>query len=393
MIDGEALNHPKGVIPNSVWNPVCFLSFKFLDRRFLRIFLLNMKIFWTSLVLLLLFVIGCSKMKPEAIGSYNAIYTFADKYEIEKLREPLEIAFERPIKTPRPEKLFRIEWGDTSTLDNATVHHIVLISASLNSPGDWGAYIRMNLSPQALDSVKLGKYNIFIKHDVWAKNQILIILTAPTVDELSDYIISHTDELFKIVNDYCNENVGEWLFGEYGSEGEKIDLEKKIARQYGFGIRVPRMFDWEKGVAAEHFLWLRALEPERWVFVYWTPLAPADVGKISLKWFTHIRDSLCAIFYEGDSLQHGFLTYERTSLDGLSGIMYRSRWFNAKKTLGGPVVGFILDDVENHRRYILDGAVFAPSIKKEPYLRHCEVIMRSFRHNSKIFLNSITSEK
>ncbi len=351
-----------------------------------------MKIIWTFLVLLSLLAVGCSKMKPEAIGSYNVIYTFADKCEMEKLREPLEIAFEHPIKTPRPEKLFRIEFGDTSTLDNATAHHIVLVSASLASPGDWGAYIRMNLSSQALDSVKLGKYNIFIKHDIWAKNQILIILTAPTVDELSDYIISHTDELFKIVNDYCNENVANWLFSEYSGEGKKVDLEKKIAQRYGFGIHIPRMFDWEKGTAENHFLWLRALEPERWVFVYWTPLDSASIGKISLKWFTHTRDSLCAIFYEGDSLQHGFLTYERATLDGLSGIMYRSRWFNAKRAFGGPVVGFILDDVDNNRRYILDGAVFAPGIKKEPYLRHCEVIMRSFRHNPKKFLDSLAKK-
>ncbi|MCD6418118.1 DUF4837 family protein [bacterium] len=348
---------------------------------------------FSKFIVLFFLVAGCVNMKPEAVGSFNSVYVFVDDFELSQLREPLEISLERPIITPRPERLFRLQWCDTSSLDNATKHHIVFIAASLSSPGDWGAYIRMNLSPQALDSVKKGKYNLFVKRDVWARNQILIILTAPTADALRDYVLSNTDKIFKIVNDYCNENVAKWLFGKFEGRSEKFDIEKKIAVEYGFGIRVPRMFDWEKGKADEHFIWLRALEPERWVFVWWTALDSADAGKISLKWFTHIRDSLCAVYYEGDSLQQGFLTYERTTLDGLPGIMYRSRWFNSKKSLGGPVVGFILDDVENSRRYILDGAVFAPGIKKEPYLRHCEVILRSFSHDAKKFLDVVDVRK
>ena len=335
-----------------------------------------------------MFLLGCSGMKREALGSFNVIYAFVDEAEMDDVKEPLEITFERQIITPRPEKLFRINWGDTSSFGDATAHHIVLVAASLESPGHWGAFVRRSISNETRDSVRAGRYHIFVKRDEWASKQILIVLTARTSGELRDFILSNTDYLFGIVNDFCNENVALWLFGEYGGEAERVDVERKILREYGFGIRVPRMFDWEAGSGDEHFIWLRALEPERWIFVWWAPIDSQSTGKISLKWLRHIRDSLCAIYYEGDSIQEGSITYERTifrtmglsdtSETGLPALMYRARWRNSQKALGGPVVGFVMDDVKSGRRYIIDGAVFAPGVRKEPYIRHCEVIIRSF---------------
>ncbi|MCD6594878.1 DUF4837 family protein [bacterium] len=334
-------------------------------------------IFTIILILAVLFI-GCSNFKSEAIGSFNSVYAFADDEELDLVEEPLEIAIAQPIITPRPERLFRIFWGDTTNFDNATKHHIVLVAASFESPGHFGALVRMSLSKAAYDSVMTGKYNIFVKHNPWSKNQILVILTAPTADQLRAYILTHTDEIFDQINDYTDEHVAQWIFSKFQGKSEKFDIEKKIADDYGFKIRVPRMFDWEKGTAEKHFLWLRALEPERWVFVYWTLPDSAMKGKISLKWLVHTRDSLCAIYYEGDSIVDGTLTYEHTNFHNIPAIKYRARWKNRKAVAGGPVVGYIFDDTLHNRRYILDGAVFAPGIRKEPYLRHCEVIMRSF---------------
>ncbi|HHH80591.1 MAG TPA: DUF4837 family protein [candidate division Zixibacteria bacterium] len=334
-------------------------------------------------------IAGCAKPKPEAIGSFNAVFAFVDPQEADLLKEPLELAIEHPIKTPRPEKLFRIIWGDTNTFDDATRHHIVLIAASIKSPGWWGAFVRRNLDKKAYEGVKKGQFNVFRKKDPWARNQILIILTARNADELRAFILTNMDLIFEMINNYCNEQVSQWLFGKYQGKGERKDLERKIAEEYGFGIRVPRMFEWEKGTPKERFLWLRALDPERWVFVYWEPLDSTQYKKISLSWLVRTRDSLCLIYYEGDSLMKEELTYRRIYFRNLPGIKYRARWKNVKKVIGGPVVGYVLDDIEHKRRYILDGAVFAPGVRKEPYLRHCELIMLSFNPDARAFLDSL----
>ncbi len=331
---------------------------------------------------------GCSRVKPEAIGSYNAVFTYVDPQEKDFVREPLKIAIERQIITPRPEKLLRIVWGDTTNFDDGTHHHIVMIVSSLKSPGFFGALVRRSLSPEAMDSAR-AKAVMFVKRDVWAHNQIVIIITGPGPEYLNSFILKNADMIFNTINDYTNENVKNYLFSSYQGEHERYDLERKIVHEYGFGIRVPRMFDWEKGSGKERFLWLRALEPERWVFVWWTPLDSVEHGKVSLKWLQHIRDSLCLIYYEGDSLIDGTLTYEHTTFKGFPAIKYRARWKNSKIVGGGPVVGYVFDDTLHNRRYVLDGAVFAPGVRKEPYLRHCEVIMLTFEPDTAKFLREL----
>lgn len=322
---------------------------------------------------------GCSRAKRDAFGSFNAVFAFVDSEEADFTKEPLRMAIERTIVTPQHEKLFRIVWGDTSTFEDATKHHIVLIAASLQSSGDFGDYIRRSLSPEVIESVRAGEYSLFVRRDPWARKQLLVIITAPTAEGLQSHILTKMDDLFHILNEFCNENVAEWLFGSYRGQEEKYELEKRIADEYGFFIRVPRMFDWESGTAAERFIWLRALDPERWVFVWWMPIDSVSAGLFSLRLLAHLRDSICDVHYEGDSLQPGTLKYERTSLNGLPAIMYRARWYNSQNLSGGPVVGFVVDDIRNGRRYIIDGAVFAPGARKEPYLRHCEIVIRSFK--------------
>ena len=71
---------------------------------------------------------------------------------------------------------------------------------------------------------------------------------------------------------------------------------------------------------------------------------------------------------------------------------YRARWKNSRIVAGGPVVGYVFDDTLHGRRYIIDGAVFAPGIRKEPYLRHCEVIMHTFEPDTAKFLKELANK-
>ncbi len=345
--------------------------------------------FLFSLVITAILLSGCAKPRRNAIGSFNAVYTFVDNSEIDILKESIEIALAREIQTPQKELLFRVIFREQNDFENATRHHIVLIIASINSNDDWGRYIRENLSSEALEGVKEGELNIFIKKDVWAKKQIFIIVTARSVHELRAYLLTNGEGIFTLVNNFCNEHVGYWLFDEFMGKSEKFELIEKIIRTYGFAIRIPRMFDWEKGLSKNRFLWLRAIDPERWVFVYWEPLNLIHFESPSLIWLANTRDSLCAIYYEGDQVVRNKLVYERKTIAGLSAINYRGMWKNRQKNIGGPMFGYIIDDIKHNRRYILDGAVFAPGARKEPYLRHCEIIMNTFNPDGQGFMDSL----
>lgn len=339
-------------------------------------------------ILLVFLFCGCSSPKRDAIGSFNAVQVLVDPAERKIVEEPLRLVLEIPIQTPRPEKLFRVHIIDSADFEYVSRCHIVMAVASLRAGGHVGEFIRRSLNEDAIDAVKKGEAQIFVKRDPWAKKQILIILTARSPEEIYTYVMTHGGEIFKLIDDFANEQISHWLFGEFQGVGERKDLEEKIAMEYGFGIRIPRNFEWEKGNADERFLWLRALEPERWVFVYWEPLDSAG-KKMTVGRLFHLRDSLCSIYYDGDSLVPDRITWETSELAGKLVPKYRAFWKNSRRAIGGPVVGYILDDTLNRRRYIIDMAVFAPGIRKEPYLRHCDIIAKSFEPSAQKFMEAL----
>lgn len=330
-----------------------------------------------TLIFGIFFGIGCD-IPGEAVGSYRKIPVLIDSGEMDEIAPLLSEAVERKLFTPRDEKVFQLEFVDTighSWLKNART---AIIVASLESPGPAGQYIRSVLSPDVIKAVKASGYWIAVKKDFWTEGQLVVFVTAPTKNALAVRIHLGGDELFRIINNSVNERVSKWLFGSAFGGSEQIDLEDSIAADYGFGIRVPRFWTWEKGIGDERFLWLRVLEPERWVFVWFSDLETEQ--DFTLERWRHIRDSLCAIYYEGDSVSpHTAPETTGVFIGGRPAVQIRALWENSNTNLGGPIVSYVLSDPVTRRLFIVDGAVFAPAIKKEPYLRHVEIVCKSFR--------------
>ncbi|HHS49674.1 MAG TPA: DUF4837 family protein [candidate division Zixibacteria bacterium] len=335
-----------------------------------------MKYLFSSIMIVCLCLIACD-VREDAVGSYQNIMVLVDAGEADILAPRLSEALEVEIITPRAETIFTLNYVDSTKIDRMKIARTSIIAASLESPGQAGRFIRGSLSPEALRAVEGGEW-IIAKKDLWANGQLTVILAAPTVEALEARIFLGAEELFRLVNNSVNERHGEWLFGRVFTEGEKIALQDSIAGEYGWAIRIPRYWDWEKGSYEERFLWLRALEPERWIFVWWTPLDSSM--DFSVERWQHVRDSLCEIYYEGDIVSAKFEP-ETTGvmLGNRPAVQIRALWENPHTLLGGPIISYVLSDPMTNRLFIIDGAVFAPAVKKMPYLRQVEIVCRSFR--------------
>ncbi len=335
----------------------------------------------TTFVIMML--IGCD-LSREAVGSYKKIPALIDVEELGVVGPALAGAIEVEITTPQKENIFNLEYVDTTLMARLTNARTSIIAASLESPGPAGMFIRNALSKDVQKMVLSGRTWIIAKEDIWAKNQLTLIITAPTVEDLAARLELGGEEAFRLIDNSVNERVSPWLFGKVFGESEKLDLEDSVASEYGFGIRIPRFWDWEKGAASDRFIWLRTLEPERWVFVWWTPLDSSM--DFSVERWRNVRDSLCAIYYEGDRVSPDFSPETTgTYIGGRSAVQIRALWENEKEGLGGPIVSYVLSDRITNRLYIVDGAVFAPSVEKEPYLRHVEIVCKSFRGDLPLF--------
>ncbi len=335
------------------------------------------KVHLLSVVIVSLLALACD-VRREATGSYNKIIVFADAADTSAFAASLRAAVEKPIVTPRDEKIFTIEFVDTTKLERLTNSRNSIIAASLDSRGPAGDFIRNALSKEAQNAIATGSEWVVAKENIWAEGQMTLILSAPTAEDLDSRLFLEGEAVFRLLNNSVNERVSQWLFGKVFGKDEKLALEDSIAADYGFAIRIPRFWEWEKGSGEERFMWLRTLEPERWVFVWWTPLDSAM--DFSVERWRAVRDSLCAIYYEGDIVSEN-LTPETTGvyIGGRPAVQIRALWENPKNTLGGPILSYVLSEPLSNRLYIVDGSLFAPIVKKEPYLRHIEIICRSFR--------------
>jgi len=326
---------------------------------------------------LLLLLSGCD-IKSESVGSYKKIPVLIDDGETAELYPLLSKALEHEIITPRHETIFKLYPVDSTHHEWLKNARTSVIIASLESHGPAGQLIRNSLSPGALKAIESNMRWIVFREDLWAKDQTVIFLTAPTEEALSVQLGLNGEQVFNLINNSVNDRVGQWLYSRAFGERERIEIEDSIALEYGYGIRVPKFWEWEKGTSDDRFLWLRTLQPERWVFVWWTPID--STVEYDVAWWRHVRDSLCAVYYEGDSIaSYSNLQLQGSTIAGRPAVEIRSLWENCVNHLGGPVVSYILSDPVTQRVFIVDGSLFAPVIEKEPYLRHVEIVCKSFQ--------------
>ncbi len=330
---------------------------------------------------LLLFIpfiifLSCSDYKPESFGPYREIIVFGDKELGGKLKNVLQQTFERKTITPQDEKEFYLRWVDSLGLQSFSKARNIIFIATLDSPDNISSWVINNLSDEAMQSVKTYDNYIFLKENVWAKNQMVLFFVAPTVSVLASDIAFSSRRLFNIVDSLTDERVKGWIFSSAFGEGEDYELERKIMDDFNFGIRVPKGFWADEYLPDQNFLWLRAVRPESWVFVYYQDNLPED--SLNYEWWIRKRNWIGKKWYEGDSVVRNSLTFTRAQPFGLPGLKIRGLWENSKKVQGGPLISYLFYDPTRGRVYIVDGALYSPGAEKTPYLRHIRIVMKSF---------------
>ncbi|MCD6098037.1 DUF4837 family protein [bacterium] len=328
-----------------------------------------------SILSFALLAIGCSGYKPDAIGSYNELITFGDRATVDSVKPALIDVWCRTIRTPQEEKLYRIICKKPEEFKHYKKYRNLLLIGRIGAYDPISRMVTEALDSAALEEARLGISYIFTKQDIWARGQLVIFLVSPDANLLSANLIHDRRELFRYLDQSVNERLSEWLYDKVQGMGEQFEIEDSLKKLFGYSIRIPRNFYIE--TLSDNFVWLRALSPDRWVFIWFTEKPP---DSMSIKWWRETRDSLCALYYEGDIVVAGTEQLEQTEGLGDNPVYkIRSLWKNPHSLLGGPILSYILHDERTGRLYIIDCALFAAGTRKEPYLRHLQIIAESFR--------------
>ncbi len=317
---------------------------------------------------------GCGDHLPDSMGPNQEIVVLADSSNWAALEEPLRDTFEKVLYTPQEEKIFRIQHGDVEHFE--TYKHRrrknLLIAAPLDAAHPTGRFLRSLLSPEVQDAVRAGASSVSWKKEVWAKEQILLIVTGKDLNAVVENLRMEADRLYRAVEEARNKRVRQLIY----HYGERKELTARLERDFGWSVRVSFGYQIMEAYPDSGFVLLVKEEPSRWLFVYWEDNIPPD--RVTGEWCIQKRDEITRRFYDGDRVVADNVDIHQTEFSGKLAVSLQGIWENEKAWTGGPFKSYAFVDVDLNRFFFVDVGVFSPNRKKEPYLRQVDLMAHTF---------------
>ncbi|HXG38509.1 MAG TPA: DUF4837 family protein [Bacteroidota bacterium] len=333
--------------------------------------------------------LGCEKAKILATGAEDEIVVFADSTTWHALQQQLRETFEDTVYTPQPERWFTLRWVSFDRFDEFLTHKNRLIVAPLNDSGQVAQYMRASLDTSVQVLVQQGKEFYFSKYDVYARRQIVMYLTGPTLDFIRASVASRGPDLLYYFTNMALKR--ELASLENESRYNKRDVEEELAKKYGWTMTVQHDYAVAIDSASARFFWMRRATPsdmERWIFVHW--IESATPQQLTEGFVLSLRDSLTRLFLRtiDDDAHVEIAPYnlrmQQVNFLGRFAFETRGNWRFSDKTGGGPFVNYTFYDEPTRRIYMLDGSIFAPRVEKKKLVLQVDGLLHTFRTSQEI---------
>ena len=339
------------------------------------------------LAFLLFFLINY-KSEKAAKGFEDEILVFADSLEYEQLQKSLQSVFEKEIFTPQPEKMFTLKRGNISQIENSKQTKNIIIAATLNSASQTSKFIETIDDPSVEGKSASDTNAFYYKHDLWAKNQLVAVLSAPTVQELDSKILQNSDDLFFTFQKKSDERLFSNL---YNPNYEQKEIEGKFLSDYGWIIYVQPDFKLVSNKPEEKFVLLKKSsdkEMEHRIFIHWIDNATPDyLMQDSIK---VIRNRLTREFYQMSNdtsyeiVASNYFVVKEVNFNGRYALFTQGLWEMNLNGMSGPFVNYFFFDEKTKRIYMIDGSIYAPKHYKRNLIQQMDVTLQSFRTESEL---------
>jgi hypothetical protein len=334
-------------------------------------------IFCTFLILA-----GCETSNKPAFGPEDEIYVVADSTEFEELKIALEGTFQKLIYTPQPEHIFNIRRVPISQLERIQTKKNIVIVAPLNSGSVTSRFIEAIVDTQVRASIVDEQNFVILKNDLWAKNQLVMILTAPDIQELEFRILQNSDNLLYAFQKISDKRLYQSL---YNSRYEQRNVQGKLLKDYGWIVYVQADYKLALNRPEDNFVWLRrspGSDMERWMFIHWIENAsPEYLNEDSIK---AVRNRVTEKFYRTSDdtayvrIAEDYYMTSEVNFKNRYALFTQGLWELNIKGMGGPFISYTFFDENTRRLYMIDGSIYAPKYYKRNLIQQMDVTLQSF---------------
>jgi len=269
----------------------------------------------------------------------------------------------------------------------------VIIAAPLSDSTNEASFLRRRFSDEAQQAILNGQTAVVPKPDLWRRSQQIYYVAANTQESLTEIFRTQGPEIRNTFKQVTLDRLKQEMY----EDGRRSAIEDSLMERHGFNVNVQHDFQIavDTTTASEGFIWLRRIlaETRREFLLYYAEDVSPD--QITPEWIYAKRDSLTRKYLRGNV--QGFINIDyRRSLETeqvtfLDRYGYESRglWYMAVPVEssdelrpvggGGPFINYTFYDQATDRVYMLDGSVYAPDFDKLSFIRHMEVMARTFR--------------
>jgi len=324
------------------------------------------------LVLGLLAILDAACMRgPEVVGPEHLVIALGDTTELRTVEPLLRGALEKSIFTPHEELIYKVRLLPAESLATYLHYRHLLFVGTLDASGKAGEYIS-KLVGRARPRVEADSAFVFSKPDAWVKDQLLVVFTAKDMETLRRHLSENGEVLFRLFDDFDNGQVRRRMYATL----EQKKLHQHLLERYGWTLRVQH--DYFVALEEPGFVFLRRVDPERWLFVAWEETN--DPSRLTKDWVLEKRAWVGRTYYGGDTILDLDLQVREVNFNGRYALQFDGIWENAEKIAGGPWRAYAFYDQPTGRLYLIDLAVFAPMReRKMPFLRQLDVMAHTFR--------------
>lgn len=318
----------------------------------------------------ILILFSCENIKrdqellPPSSGKYGEVLIVIDTvYENGKSGEAInKIFFQALDGLPQQESQFR-----ASTVPSRAFKSILQRSRNI---------LKLNIK-------KTNKTDVKIVRDVWAKNQLMIQISASTDEDAARVLMKNLET----IRNYFNEEEVSRLQGYFKKNNQKVLTDSLIEKKH-IEITIPtgfvKMQEKEQGVWYKIEKKVGQHQIIQGILIYTLPYSSDSV--FSSNYLINNRDKFCSDFIQGTRDSSYMQVYsefapleKEINLNGIYSIEYRGLWNMKNDFMGGPFVHYTLVDEKRNRVINLDGFVFAPKFNKREYLREVEAILKTVK--------------
>lgn len=349
---------------------------------------MNRKITTLSLIIISALLLQNCSTKKKAKGPEDEIHIIADSSEFLIVEDALKNTFGKIINTPQPEQLFQIKRHSFNNLKQLQLKKNLIILAPLNSGSYTSKYLESILDSNVTKLILNDSVFVINRYDLWAQDQLVMILTAKDIESLKSKIITQKNDLFYYFRETSNKRLAKGL---YNSRFEQKDIEAKLLNNYGWLMYIQADYQLAMDKPEDNFVWLRRgvnTDMERWIFVHWIEDSSPEFLEVDS--ITSVRNMLTQKYYRTTDdtayveLYDEFRMNTEVNFNGKYALMTQGLWRFNDKSMGGPFISYTFYDEETSRIYMLDASILAPKYLKKSLLQQVDVLLHSFKTESEV---------